>query len=74
MCARRTDPASGALTEVGVPDALSVMGKLVSGADFVYQWSGIARHAPATQVWIYGDEGTLVYDFGDDTIRGAPRR
>ncbi len=67
----RTDPASGALTEVGVPDALSVIGKLVSGADFVYQWSGIARHAPATQVWIYGDEGTLVYDFGDDTIRGA---
>ena len=67
----RTDPVSGSLVEVGVPDSVSVIGQLASGANFAYQWSGIAQHAPHTEAWIYGSDGTLVYDFDADIIRGA---
>ena len=73
----RRDPATGEYVPVQVPDSLSVVGELASGADFVYQWSGVANFAPAAELWIFGDRGTLVYTFGspsdnkDDAIRGA---
>ena len=67
----RRDPASGEYVDVRVPDSVSVIGQLASGADFVYQWSGVAHLGPATQLWVFGDGGTLVYDFETDTIRGA---
>ncbi|MDE2867321.1 MAG: Gfo/Idh/MocA family oxidoreductase [Chloroflexota bacterium] len=67
----RRNPETNALEPVRVPDSFTAMGELVSGADYVYQWSGLAHHEPATEVWLYGDQGTLVYDFDHDTIAGA---
>lgn len=67
----RRNPETSALEPVRVPDSFTAMGELVSGADYVYQWSGLAHHEPATEVWLYGDQGTLVYDFDHDTIAGA---
>jgi predicted dehydrogenase len=67
----RRNAETDALEAVRVPDSFTAMGELVSGADYVYQWSGLAHHEPATEVWLYGDEGTLVYDFDHDTIAGA---
>lgn len=67
----RRNPETNAFEPVRVPDSFTAMGELVSGADYVYQWSGLAHHEPATEVWLYGDRGTLVYDFDHDTIAGA---
>jgi predicted dehydrogenase len=67
----RRDPETGECVEVRVPDSVSVIGRLVSGADFVYQWSGVADLGPPAELWVFGDEGTLVYDFQDEVIRGA---
>ena len=69
----RRNAETNAFEPVRVPDSFTAMGELVSGADYVYQWSGLAHHEPATEVWLYGDRGTLVYDFDHDTI-AAPRR
>lgn len=73
----RRDPSTGEYVPVQVPDSVSVVGELASGADFVYQWSGVANFAPPSELWIFGDQGTLVYTFGApsadgaDAIRGA---
>ena len=67
----RRNPGTNAFEPVRVPDSFTAMGELVSGADYVYQWSGLAHHEPATELWLYGDGGTLVYDFDHDTIAGA---
>ena len=67
----RRNPETNAFEPVRVPDSFTVIGELVSGADYVYQWSGLAHHEPATELWLYGDRGTLVYDFDHDTIAGA---
>jgi len=67
----RRNAETDAFEAVRVPDSFTAMGELVSGADYVYQWSGLAHHEPATELWLYGDEGTLVYDFDHDTIAGA---
>ncbi|MBM4438305.1 MAG: Gfo/Idh/MocA family oxidoreductase [Actinobacteria bacterium] len=67
----RRHPESGEYVEVRVPDSVSVVGQLAQGADFVYQWSGVAHLGPPNELWVFGDAGTLTYNFGSDTIRGA---
>ncbi len=67
----RRDPETNAYRPVRVPDSFTAMGELVSGADYVYQWSGLAHHEAASELWLYGDQGTLVYDFDHDAIAGA---
>ena len=68
---QRRDPATGEFVNVQIPDSVSVIGQLASGADFVYQWSGAAHLGPTNELWIFGDAGTLTYDFGSDRIRHA---
>ena len=68
---QRRDPATGEFVAVQIPDSVSVIGQLASGADFVYQWSAAAHLGPTSELWIFGDAGTLTYDFGDDRIRHA---
>ena len=68
---QRRDPATGEFVAVQIPDSVSVIGQLASGADFVYQWSGAAHLGPTGELWVFGDAGTLTYDFGADRIRHA---
>ena len=67
----RRDPETRAFRPVRVPDSFTAIGELASGADYVYQWSGLAHHDPASELWLYGDQGTLVYDLDTDSILGA---
>ena len=42
-----------------------------SGAGGVLEFSGVDAHAPSDRLEIYGNLGTLTYDFGSDLIQGG---
>lgn len=53
------------------PDTIHVIGKLENGAEGAFIFSSMNRHTPIrTQIEIYGNEGTLIYDMAD-TILGS---
>lgn len=58
---------------VEVPDYLHVLCKFRNGAQGVLMFSGVASHPPGDQVTIFGSEGTLIYDFVNDTIKLGKR-
>ncbi len=68
---QRRNPETGEYVPVQVPDSVSIIGELASGADFIYQWSGAAHLGPSNDLWIFGDAGTLTYDFNSERIRTA---
>ncbi|MEP6603497.1 MAG: Gfo/Idh/MocA family oxidoreductase [Spartobacteria bacterium] len=57
--------------EVIVPDLLTVLCAFESGAEGVLEFSGANVSDESDRVEIYGDKGTLVYDFGSDKIRAG---
>src|SRR4051812_13104133 len=57
--------------EVIVPDLLTVLCTFANGAEGVLEFSGIAALPPSDQVEVYGDTGTMTYDFGTDTIQAG---
>ncbi|MEY2546338.1 MAG: hypothetical protein QOG48_1455 [Verrucomicrobiota bacterium] len=57
--------------EVIVPDLLNVLCAFESGAEGVLEFSGANVSDETDRLEIYGDKGTLVYDFGTDKIRAA---
>jgi len=54
--------------EVRVPDMVTVLAEFENGAEGVLEFSGVAAFAPTDRLEIYGDCGTLRYDFSADTI------
>ena len=54
-----------------VPDLLNVLCAFENGAEGVLEFSGVNVTDETDRVEIYGDKGTLVYDFGTDKIRAA---
>jgi predicted dehydrogenase len=54
--------------EVMIPDALTVLCTFANGMDGVLEFSGVDALAPADQLEVYGDLGTLTYDFGSDVV------
>ena len=54
--------------EVRVPDLVTVLAEFANGAEGILEFSGVAAFAPADRLEIYGDCGTLRYDFNADTI------
>ncbi|MCX6968018.1 MAG: Gfo/Idh/MocA family oxidoreductase [Verrucomicrobia bacterium] len=54
--------------EVRVPDLVTVLAEFDHGAEGVLEFSGVAAFAPVDRLEIYGDCGTLRYDFNADTI------
>jgi predicted dehydrogenase len=68
---RRTDPESGQLQDVDIPDSVTVLARMATGAQCVYHVSGHAHHAGGPRIEAYGSDGTLVYDLAEDTIHGA---
>jgi predicted dehydrogenase len=57
--------------EVIVPDELNVLCQFENGAEGVLEFSGVHLHAPTDRLEIYGDQGTLIYDFATDTVYGG---
>src|SRR6266849_3846144 len=54
-----------------VPDLLNVLCTFENGAEAVLEFSGINACAPSDRVEIYGDHGTLTYDFATDVVRAG---
>ena len=57
--------------EVLVPDLLTVLCEFASGAEGVLEFSGINALAAGDELQVYGDLGTMTYDFGTDVIRAG---
>ena len=68
---KRKDPESGEVRDVDVPDSVSVLAEMSSGAQAVYHVSGVTRFAGSARIEAYGGEGTLHYDVDTDRIFGA---
>jgi len=54
--------------EVRIPDMVTVLAEFDNGAEGVLEFSGVSAFAPADRLEVYGDRGTLHYDFSADTI------
>jgi predicted dehydrogenase len=57
--------------EVLVPDLLTVLCTFANGAEGVLEFSGINALASGDRLEVYGDTGTMTYDFGNDTVHAG---
>ncbi len=57
--------------EVIMPDLLTVLCRFGNGMEGVLEFSGIDAHAPSDRLEVYGDLGTLTYDFGSDVAHAG---
>ena len=57
--------------EVIIPDVLTVLCTFANGAEGVLEFSGVDPHGSGDRLEIYGNRGTLTYDFGSDLIQGG---
>jgi predicted dehydrogenase len=57
--------------DVIVPDLLNVLCTFANGAEGVLEFSGVNALAPSDRVEIYGSGGTMVYDFGSESLRAG---
>lgn len=57
--------------EVIVPDLLTVLCTFANGAEGVLEFSGINALSAGDRLEVYGDAGTMTYDFGTDTIEAG---
>ena len=57
--------------EVIIPDLLTVLCTFANGMEGVLEFSGIDAHSPADRLEVYGDLGTLTYDFGSDVVHAS---
>jgi predicted dehydrogenase len=62
---------TGEAVPVRVGESLVIGAELENGAVAGYHFSGVAAHAPANHVELYGTAATLIYDLGSDEIRGG---
>jgi predicted dehydrogenase len=57
--------------EVQVPDLLTVLCTFENGAEGVLEFSGINALPAGDRLEVYGDSGTMAYDFGNDTVQAG---
>ncbi|MGI8438242.1 MAG: Gfo/Idh/MocA family protein [Chthoniobacterales bacterium] len=57
--------------EVEVPDLLTILCTFENGAEGVLEFSGIDALTGGDQLEVYGDLGTMTYDFGTDVIKAG---
>ncbi len=57
--------------EVIVPDLLTVLCSFENGAEGVLEFSGINALASGDELEVYGDGGTMRYDFGTETVHAG---
>ena len=55
--------------EVIIPDVLTVLCNFANGAEGVLEFSGVDPHGSGDRLEIYGNRGTMTYDFGSDLLR-----
>lgn len=65
---RRTDPQTGLMQDVDIPDAITVVARQADGANAVYHISGAAGFGGPNRIEAYGDAGTIAYNLAGDTI------
>ena len=59
--------------EIEIPDLLNVLCSFDSGVEGSLTFSGVADHAGGDRLGIYGSEGTIIYNFEDETIQLGKR-
>lgn len=64
-------PGNDEVVPVEIPDCLSAVAKLESGAELTIAMSGVVPHGPEDTLEIFGDRGGLIYNFAQDTITGC---
>lgn len=69
----RFDPETSELAPVGTADSLQVITTYQGGASGSYRLSGVVWHSTGSSVALLGSEGSLVYDFNRDELRGASK-
>ncbi|HEY1582788.1 MAG TPA: Gfo/Idh/MocA family oxidoreductase [Chthoniobacterales bacterium] len=57
--------------EVIIPDLLTVLCTFANGMEGVLEFSGVDAQAPADRLEVYGDLGTMTYDFGSDIVHAG---
>ncbi len=57
--------------EVKVPDLVTILCTFANGAEGVLEFSGINALSAGDQLEVYGDVGTMTYDFGTDVIQAG---
>src|SRR6266550_594918 len=57
--------------EVIVPDVLTVLCTFANGAEGVFEFSGVDPLPSSDRLEIYGNRGTLVYDFGFESLKAG---
>jgi predicted dehydrogenase len=57
--------------DVIIPDLLTVLCSFENGAEGVLEFSGINALAPGDRLEIYGEKGTLAYDFLSDVVQAG---
>ena len=57
--------------EVIIPEALTVLCTFANGMEGVLEFSAVDALAPADRLEVYGDLGTLTYDFGADVVHAG---
>ena len=57
--------------EVIVPDMVTILCTFESGAEGVLEFSGINALASGDRLEVYGDSGTMTYDFGTDVVHAG---
>src|SRR5437867_7319293 len=57
--------------DVIVPDLLTILCKFENGAEGVLEFSGINALASGDRLEVYGEAGTMTYDFGTDTLQAG---
>jgi predicted dehydrogenase len=60
----RPDPHSDQNVPVTTPELVHVLSELEGNARGIYHFSGVALHAPAKQIHLYGSTGTIRVEFG----------
>ncbi len=69
----RFDPELGKVARAGTPDSVQVLTAHDDGFCGVYRLSSVLWHERTMSAALYGSEGTLIYDFLTDEIRGGRR-
>ncbi|MEI6351203.1 MAG: Gfo/Idh/MocA family oxidoreductase [Verrucomicrobiota bacterium] len=54
--------------EVKIPDVVHVLAEFENGVEGVFEFSGVAAFPPPDTLEIYGDRGSIRYDFASDVI------
>ncbi|MGI8891310.1 MAG: Gfo/Idh/MocA family protein [Chthoniobacterales bacterium] len=57
--------------EVEIPDSVNILCTFANGIEGVLEFSGVDALAPADRLEVYGDSGTITYDFGSDVVHAG---